>query len=187
MIGLPASSGRRSTSTAAMNWSRSTCSTHRIPFTPPVCPKHPWQASALHRAWPLSLRPPDLLRIPAQPNTVASEPSGILVLDGDSRRSHGSGHICARPHGQASGGRTSGARRQAAALSKLLSRMRRAPRIAVGRWLPGFAELNDGARVGELLHSAQTKANCRPRLGLGIGQQLGWLTAQLNSVAPAVG
>ena len=28
ITGLPASSGRRSTSTAAMNWSRSTCSTH---------------------------------------------------------------------------------------------------------------------------------------------------------------
>src|SRR6476661_383071 len=37
MIGLPASSGRPSTSTAAMNWSRSTCSTHRIPLTAPVC------------------------------------------------------------------------------------------------------------------------------------------------------
>ena len=38
MIGLPASSGRRSISTAAMNWSRSTCSTHGIPLTAPVCP-----------------------------------------------------------------------------------------------------------------------------------------------------
>ncbi len=39
--GRPASSGRRSTSTAAMNWSRSTCSTHSVrvgSLTATVCP-----------------------------------------------------------------------------------------------------------------------------------------------------
>lgn len=39
MTGLPASSGRRNTSTAAMNWSRSTRSTHRrgVPVMRSVC------------------------------------------------------------------------------------------------------------------------------------------------------
>ncbi|MFH8251922.1 DUF3459 domain-containing protein [Microbacterium sp. B2969] len=48
MTGMPFSSGCRSTSTAAMNWSRSTCSTHRRPpsLMRPVCGLRPGQIQA---------------------------------------------------------------------------------------------------------------------------------------------
>src|SRR5258708_27845309 len=44
MPGNPRNSGRRSTSTAAMNWSRSTCNTHRA--TPVVSRRPAWGATA---------------------------------------------------------------------------------------------------------------------------------------------
>src|SRR6478735_11948056 len=52
MTGRPASSGRRNTSTAAMNWSRSTCSTQWVgpALITPLCPEGVTVRSAARRA-----------------------------------------------------------------------------------------------------------------------------------------